>query len=97
MLRPRRLVLLAILAAAPAVGQQPPDASRGRLLYETLCNGCHSERVHTRDPAKSGVRSRSQLSAEVARWAAQTGKPIGAPDQADIAEYLNRSHYRLEK
>jgi hypothetical protein len=97
MLLLRLLTVLAMLAAAVAWPQEPPDSGRGKLLYDTLCSGCHYERVHERDPAKSGVRSYAALRAEVARWAGQTGKPISAPDQADIAEYLNRSHYRLEE
>ena len=82
------------LAAAPAMAQ---DANRGRVLYETHCDSCHYERVHQRDRARSLVNALAELQAQVRRWAAQTGKPLGEDDLADIVDYLNRSHYRLEK
>ncbi|MCC6472401.1 MAG: hypothetical protein IT514_01530 [Burkholderiales bacterium] len=91
-----RLPVIAILlACGEALSQSSGDAARGKLLYETLCSGCHYERVHQRSPARSAVRTLPQLRAEVARWSAQTGKPMTIWDQADIVEYLNRSHYRL--
>jgi hypothetical protein len=37
------------------------------------------------------------LRVEVANRAAQTGKPFTMEDLDDIAEYLNRNHYRFEK
>ena len=90
------LVALAalLLAGAPALAQ---DAQRGRLLYETHCLSCHYERIHKRDPAKSLVKSIAQLRAEVADRAQMTRQRFTIEDLDDIAEYLNRSHYRFEK
>jgi hypothetical protein len=73
------------------------DAGRGRQLYETHCLACHYERIHKRDPARSLVRSEAKLRAEVADRAVLTGKPFTREDLEDIAEYLNRSHYRFTK
>jgi mono/diheme cytochrome c family protein len=85
---------LVTLAAAPAAAQ---DARRGQQLYETHCLACHYERIHKRDPARSLVRSVAQLRVEVAQRAALTGQRFSVEDLDDIAEYLNRTHYRLAK
>ncbi len=91
----RTLLVLALgLVALPAIAQ---DAGRGKLLYETHCGGCHYERVHQRDRAKSSVKSMSDLRDEVARRAGQTGRPFTLEDLEDVAEYLNRSHYKLAR
>ncbi|MBM4219902.1 MAG: cytochrome c [Gammaproteobacteria bacterium] len=90
----RSAIALALLLATPAWTQ---DEQRGRTLYELHCLACHYERVHKRDPSRSLVRTLTQLRIEVAQRAAQTGQRFTAEDLEDIAEYLNRSHYRLEK
>jgi len=87
----------AMLAAAaltvPAWGQ---DAERGKQLYETHCGGCHYERVHQRARERSLVKSLAGLRVEVVRRAQQTKRPFTIEDLDDTAEYLNRSHYRLQ-
>jgi cytochrome c len=91
----RVVALLAIcLLALPALAQ---DAERGRQLYETRCLSCHYERIHKRDPSRSLVRSLVELRVEVARRAEQVTPRLSIADLDDIAEYLNRSHYRFEK
>lgn len=89
------LALAAALAAAPPAAAQ--DNSRGKLLYETHCLGCHYERIHKRDAAHSRIVTRAGLRVEVAERAALTGRPFTREDLDDIAEYLDRSHYRLVK
>ena len=99
-MRPANAVLLALAvalaAAAPPAGAQG-DAERGRLLYETNCLGCHYERIHNRDAAHSRIVTRAGLRTEVAERYALTGRPFTRDDVDDIAEYLDRSHYRLKK
>ncbi len=90
----KRLLVLLALASLPAAAQ---DAGRGKLLYDTHCGSCHYERVHQRDRDKSLVKSLSDLRDQVARRAALTGRPFTLSDLEDIAEYLNRSHYRLAR
>jgi mono/diheme cytochrome c family protein len=90
----RTLALALCLVGLPAAAQ---DAARGKLLYETHCGGCHYERVHQRDRAKSPVKSLSGLRDEVVLRAGQTGRPFTLEDLEDVAEYLNRSHYQLAK
>ena len=90
----RTAILMLAMLAAPAFAQ---DAQRGRTLYETHCLACHYERIHKRDPSRSLVRSIAQLRLEVAQRAAFTGHRFTIEDLDDIAEHLNRTHYRLAK
>ena len=90
----RAALVLILMVTMPAWAQ---DAQRGRLLYETHCLSCHYERIHKRDPSRSLVRTFTQLRLEVAQRAANTGQRFTIDDLDDIAEYLNRTHYRLEK
>jgi len=80
-----------------ATAAQAQDAERGRLLYDTYCGTCHYERVHERAPDKSKVSTLAELRGTVAKWAAQTKLRATPADVDDIAEYLNRSHYRMAK
>ena len=87
--------MLAIAAfAGPVLAQDP---QRGRQLYEMHCVSCHYDRIHKRDPSRSIVRSLTALRVEVARRAEQVKRPFSPEDVDDIAEYLNRSHYKFEK
>lgn len=90
----KTMVILVLTLAMPAWAQ---DAGRGKLVYETQCLTCHYERIHKRDPSRSLIRSVAQLRLEVAQRAASTGQRFTLEDLDDIAEYLNRSHYRFEK
>jgi len=90
----RLVILMFLMLAAPAWAQ---DAGRGRLLYETHCLSCHYESIHKRDPSRSVVKSLPQLRVEVANRAAMTKPQLAAGDLDDIAEYLNRSHYRFKE
>jgi mono/diheme cytochrome c family protein len=87
-------VALACLVAGSAFAQDP---RRGRELYEMYCLSCHYERIHNRDPSRSLIRSQTALRVEVARRAEQVTQRLSIADLDDIAEYLNRSHYRFEK
>jgi len=82
---------------ALALPAQAQDPERGKLLYETHCLACHYERIHTRDPSRSRIHSLTALRVEVVDRAAQTGQSFTVDDLDDIAEYLNRSHYRFER
>jgi mono/diheme cytochrome c family protein len=90
----RFVIAIALLAAMPAAAQ---DAQRGKSLYDTHCIACHYERIHKREPSRSLIRSTAQLRVEVANRAALTKQRFTVEDLDDIAEYLNRTHYRLEK
>jgi hypothetical protein len=90
------LILMLTLPAWPEPARAQ-DARRGKVLYDTHCIACHYERIHKRDPSRSLVRSFAQLQLEVAQRAAFTGQRFTRDDLNDIAEYLDRSHYKLKK
>jgi len=90
----RAAIALILMLATPAWTQ---DAQRGKALYDIHCVACHYERIHNRDPSRTLIRSLADLRVEVARRAVQTRQRFTIEDLDDIAEYLNRSHYRLEK
>jgi hypothetical protein len=90
----KTLFILLLTLAMPARAQ---DAERGKLVYETQCLACHYERIHKRDPSRSLIRTFAQLRLEVAQRAAFTGQRFTLEDLDDITEYLNRTHYWLEK
>ena len=75
--------------AFPAIAA---DAARGRALYESRCDGCHSTGVHERASRKAtdfeGIRT------QVARWNAQLGGSWRREEIDDVAVYLNDRFYR---
>ncbi|MEW5864264.1 MAG: hypothetical protein AB1773_11845 [Pseudomonadota bacterium] len=91
------LVAAAVLGAGSVPAASAQDADRGRLLYETHCLECHYERIHRRAPERSLVKSLAALRQEVARRAALTARRFSPDELDDIAEYLNRSHYRFDR
>lgn len=90
----RTLAFLLLAWALPAAAQ---DAERGRVLYETFCMTCHYARVHERPRERSAVKSVTDLRGQVARWSERTRMRFTPQDVDDVAEYLNRSHYKMEK
>lgn len=88
----RAASLVLFLLAAGAAHAQGID--RGRLLYETHCATCHTERLHDRE--KSAIRSYADLRGEVGRRAALTNRRFSPDELEDIIEFLDRSHYRLD-
>ena len=86
-------LLVGLLLSPLAAAQDAESAARGRLLYQTYCGGCHYERVH--DRLRTEVKDLSDLRDMVARWAPQTKRTYTLDELADIAEYLNQSHYRF--
>ena len=88
----KRLFLALAFVSLPAAAQ---DAERGKLVYETQCDGCHYARVHERERSKSRVQTLADLRDQVVLRAGQTGRPFTLEDLEDVAEYLNRSYYRF--
>ena len=97
MTTPFRLAVFLCALAPVSAGVHAQDAGRGRVLYETHCLSCHYERIHKRDASRSLIKSLAGLRVEVANRAALTKRPFTPDDLDDIAEYLNRSHYKLNK
>jgi len=84
------LVLLAL-----ALPLQAQDLQRGKLLYETHCATCHTEKLHGRE--RTVVKSMADLRDQVVRWAPQTKRSFTVDELEDIAQHLNRSHYQLQR
>ena len=83
--------LLLLFLASGAAAQ---NTDRGRLLYETHCATCHTERLHHRE--RSTIRSYGVLRAEVGKRAAMTNRRFSPDELEDIIEFLDTSHYRLD-
>ena len=86
-----RLAGLSLLLAAAGAAAQ--ERERGRLLYETHCGTCHYERVHER--IRSDVKDLADLRDAVAKWSKQTKHRFTLDEIEEVAQYLNRSHYRF--
>lgn len=90
----RTLAFLLLAWTLPGAAQ---DAERGRVLYETFCMTCHYERVHERSRERSVVKSYADVRKQAARWSERTRMRFTPEDVDDVAEYLNRSHYKFQK
>jgi mono/diheme cytochrome c family protein len=85
------LCLTVFFVAAPAAAQSPPDAERGRRLYENHCQACHTSRVHSR--ANRLPMNQTELREIVDRWQGEEKLRWSAQDIGDVVEYLNRTLY----
>jgi hypothetical protein len=70
------------------------DLSRGRLLYETHCIGCHDKQVHWRE--RRLAHDWPTLAAQVRRWQTNTGLGWSQDEIDDVAGYLNTTIYRFQ-
>jgi mono/diheme cytochrome c family protein len=69
------------------------QASRGQLLYENHCMGCHDSVAHVRENRR--VDSPRALDKWVMRWADQLKLPWNEQDIRDVSEYLEKSFYKF--
>ena len=87
--------LTSVLLFLFAASAQAQNIDRGRLLYETHCASCHTERLHDRE--KSLIKSYADLRREVGERSALVSNRRFTPDEIDdIIEFLDRTHYRLD-
>ena len=105
----RRVALIAVLllgAAGVVVAQGIPyggaDASAGRALSQKDCVGCHARkfdgdatRIYTRPERK--VRNPEQLLSQVQLCNSELNLQYFPEDEANVAAYLDREHYRFSK
>ena len=68
---------------------------RGRMLYQNHCVACHESRVHIREARK--VKTYADLDRFARRFAGLAGVEWGDDDMVLVIEYLNRTHYKLQK
>ena len=74
-------------------GAQPPDAERGRAMYENHCQFCHTAQIHSR-PGKLPL-TRAELRDIVNHWRRLQGLRWAEQDTEDVVEYLNLTRYRF--
>ena len=93
--RTRLIAALAIAftaVAAIATDAMAADPERGRALYESRCDACHTTGVHERASRKAadfaGIRF------QVERWNTQLGGAWARDDIDDVAVYLNDQYYK---
>jgi mono/diheme cytochrome c family protein len=87
------LLAAAITSGAWAAASVPGDFERGRALYETHCEQCHTPGIHSR-PNKLPL-TRDELAAIVDHFR-RTANLAWTPEEVDdVVEYLNRIRYRF--
>lgn len=78
-----------LAAAFGAQGQ-----SRGELLYNTHCVGCHSTQMHWRDGRVA--TDFAGVLFQVGKWQSANSLSWNEKDVLAVAEYLNTTFYRYE-
>ncbi|HXG29067.1 MAG TPA: hypothetical protein VNJ47_09495 [Nevskiales bacterium] len=93
-----RMSILAISALCGSLtvvtSVRAADRDRGRALYENHCTSCHESVVHVREDRKVG--SRGDLLKQITRWQSVLELQWTRADVDDVAEYLNRTFYKLQ-
>jgi mono/diheme cytochrome c family protein len=85
--------------AAPQADQdakplQPVTGSRGQLLYEDHCQGCHTSIVHVREDHRA--QSWVELKGWVTHWSKELKLTWKAGEIGDVVDYLNQTYYKFE-
>jgi len=77
--------------------QQVKDAdiekSRGQLLYENHCGGCHETSVHGRSPRKAD--SIASIRQWIGKWQTELKLNWTDADINEVARYLNFKYYQF--
>ena len=68
------------------------DAARGKLLYETSCNECHTKSVSGR-PNRT-AKSVSDIRKRVIQWESYKGYHWSKEEVEDVTQYLNDRFYK---
>lgn len=84
-------LFLGMQASADA---QPKQAEpRGKLLYATHCNACHTLKIHWRK--QKLAKDWASLKAQVRHWQASIGQSWSEEEITEVSEYLNATQYRF--
>ena len=83
------LVAVVVCVSAPAEA----DMERGRVLYESRCDGCHAESVHGRQ--KRAATDFEAVRDWVRRWSVNLGLKWTSDEVNDVAAHLNARFYRF--
>lgn len=79
--------------SSPPAKAPPPTASRGELLYENHCTGCHTSVAHVR--ADHRAKSVADVNAWVNRWAGELKLGWNKDDVTEVTQYLARRYYKF--
>ncbi len=82
----------ALVVAALSSSAMGADPARGRALYESRCDGCHSTGVHQR--ASREANDFAGIRFQVERWNTQLGGAWGRGEIDDVVVYLNDRFYK---
>jgi hypothetical protein len=69
------------------------DETRGSLLYENHCTGCHESQVHIREERE--VRSEEDLRRFIIRWQAELRLGWSSAEVEDVRQFLGARYYRF--
>jgi hypothetical protein len=75
----------------PVTSPNVPTASRGQLLYENHCLGCHDSVIHIRQHDKA--RSLADIRHWVIRWAQHLKLDWSNEEINDVTNHLNQTFY----
>ena len=73
---------------------RPVTGSRGQMLYENHCQGCHTSVVHVRETHRA--RSWLELQDWVTHWANELKLTWKVDEIGDVVNYLNERYYKFE-
>ena len=68
------------------------DLARGKLIYETACNECHTKSVSQRPNRKA--KSISDIRHSVVQWEKYKGYQWSSEEIEDVTRYLNDHFYK---
>lgn len=84
---------LGAYASDTVVADALADPSRGEMLYENHCTGCHESRVHMRENRLESDAGGVRL--QVLRWSSELALGWGEQEHRDVLEFLLQRHYRF--
>lgn len=70
------------------------DKPRGQLLYETHCDACHTDSVHSRDPRKA--TDIGKIKYFVTRWSNELKLNWSEKDIEAVTRYVNSRYYKFK-
>jgi hypothetical protein len=89
----RTLGLVLALAVAPLAGAAPSEPSRGQMLYENHCQGCHDSVLHVRTDHRA--TSPAEVHDWVRYWAQREELGWSTEDVIEVSDVLVRKYYRF--
>jgi len=89
----RHAAALAALAFATTAGATEPQATRGELLYQNHCQGCHESTLHVRTDHRA--TSPAEVHTWVRYWADREKLGWTNEDVLEVSNFLVARYYRF--